>query len=29
VIVMGFVGLVGWRSGVRIVQRGIRMLSRL
>ena len=29
VIVMGVVGLLGWRRGVRIVQRGIRMLSRL
>ena len=29
VIVMGVIGLLGWRRGVRIVQRGIRMLSRL
>jgi membrane protein DedA with SNARE-associated domain len=29
VMVMGVVGLLGWRRGVRIVQRGIRMLSRL
>ena len=29
VIVIGFVGVVGWRRGVRMVQRGIRLLSRL
>ena len=29
VIVIGFLGVVGWLSGVRIAQRGISMLSRL
>jgi len=29
VIVMGVIGLLGWRRGVRIGQGGIRMLSRL